>query len=193
MLKLTFVRHAESENNKAGIFAGRTDCNITQEGREKAKNLLKEEEKDFDYIYCSPLKRTIQTLQEIIPNAEPIIDERIIEVSIGEWTGKKKCDVDENLLNLYRIGKYTPPGAETPKQVDKRVCDFVESLFSKYKDNEKILVIAHNGVMKSIKRNFIKNYENIMNKNLEVISVTEKEFEYYLQNKKNVEKTFQID
>ena len=188
MLELTFVRHAESENNKAGIFAGRTDCNITEEGRKKAQKLLKEDNKNFDYIYCSPLKRTIQTLHEIIPNVEPIIDERIIEVSIGEWTGKKKCDVDEKLLSLYRIGKYTPPGAETPKQVDKRVCDFVESLFIKYKDNEKILVIAHNGIMKSIKRNFIKNCENIMNKNLEIISITEKEFEYYLRNKKKIEK-----
>ena len=42
MPKLIFIRHAESEYNKAGIFVGRTDCNITKEGIEQAKKLWKE-------------------------------------------------------------------------------------------------------------------------------------------------------
>ena len=46
MPRLTFVRHAETDFNRAGIFAGRTDCNITQEGFEQAKKLLKDDEKD---------------------------------------------------------------------------------------------------------------------------------------------------
>ena len=54
MPRLTFIRHAETDFNRAGIFEGRTDCNITQEGFEQAKKLLKDDEKDFDYIYCSP-------------------------------------------------------------------------------------------------------------------------------------------
>ena len=56
---LIFIRHAETDYNRAGIFAGRTDCNITNEGLEQSKRLLKDEEKDFDYIYCSPLKRIL--------------------------------------------------------------------------------------------------------------------------------------
>lgn len=185
MPKLTFIRHAESEYNKAGIFVGRTDCNITQEGLEQAKNLLKEEDKQFNEIYCSPLKRAKQTLEAIIPNSNPIIDERIIEASIGEWTGKKKDEMNKDLVDLFRVRKYTPPGAETPKEVDKRVCNFVEDLFHKYQNDEKILIVTHNGVIKSIKRNFIKNYENIMSKNLEIVTIGEKEFEYYLEQKKH--------
>ena len=183
---LTFIRHAETDFNIAGLFAGRIDCNITHEGLEQAKRLLKEEEKDFDYIYCSPLKRTKQTLEAIIPGSIPIIDERIIEISIGEWEGKKKASFDKDLLALFRDGQYNPPGAESTSQVDKRVCDFVESLFATYKNNEKILIVTHNGVMRSIKRNFVKNYSDIMSKNLGSIVLTEDDFKYYKQKwKKN--------
>ena len=66
MLNLMFIRHAETELNRAGIFAGRTDCSITQEGFEQARGVLRDDEKNFDYIYCSPLKRTKQTLDAIL-------------------------------------------------------------------------------------------------------------------------------
>lgn len=183
MPTLKFIRHAETTLNRDGIFGGRTDCDATFEGLEKAKNLLKAEEKNFDFIYISPLKRTRQTLDVILPNSNPIIDARIIEVSLGEWEGKRKSDFDQNLVAMYRVGKYFPLGAETNEEVDKRVCDFVESLFCKY-ITEKILIVTHNGVMKSIKRNFVKDYGNIMSKNLEMITITDTEFEYYLQNKR---------
>lgn len=183
MITLKFIRHAETTLNKSGIFCGRTNCDVTSEGLEKARNLLKDEEKYFDEIYISPLKRTKQTLDIIIPNSNPITDERIIEASLGEWEGKKKSSVNHDLLALYRVGKYTPPGAETPEDVDKRVCSFVESLFCKYHNDEKILIVTHNGVMKSIKRNFVKNYDSIMSRNLETITISDTEFVYYLQNK----------
>ena len=187
MLNLIFIRHAETELNKAGIFTGKIDCNITQEGFEQARRVLKEDEKNFDYIYCSPLKRTKQTLDAILPNSTPIVDERITEICIGEWEGKKKELFDKNLVALFRTGQYTPPGAETTLQVDKRVCDFIENLFNTYKNNERILVVTHNGVMRSIKRNFVKNYNNIMSKNLGYIILTDKDFEYYLEKKRDRE------
>ena len=185
ILNLIFVRHAETTLNKSGIFCGRTDCDVTLEGLKQAKNLLKDNEKDFDFIYISPLKRTRQTLDVILPNSNPIIDERIIEAYLGEWEGKNKSSVDQNLLALYRVGKYTPLGAETPEDVDRRVCSFIKSLFGKYQSNQRILIVTHNGVMKSIKRNFVKDYGNIMSKNLETITITDTEFEYYLQSKKS--------
>lgn len=189
MLNLMFIRHAQTELNKEGIFAGRTDCSITKEGFEQAKEVLKDTEKNFDYIYCSPLKRTKQTLDAILPNSTPIIDERIIEISIGEWEGKKKVSLDKNLLALYRAGQYTPPGAETTSQVDRRVCEFIESLFNKYKNNERILIVTHNGVMRSIKRNFVKEYDNIMSENLGHILLTDENYKYYLEKIKDKENT----
>ena len=47
---LIFIRHAETNFNRNGIFAGRIDCNITKDGFEKAKELFRKEQKQFDYI-----------------------------------------------------------------------------------------------------------------------------------------------
>ena len=79
MLNLMFIRHAQTELNKEGIFAGRTDCSITKEAYEEAREVFKDIEKNFDYIYCFPLKRTKQTLDAILPNSTPIIDERTMK------------------------------------------------------------------------------------------------------------------
>ena len=153
-------------------------------GDEKAKELFRKEQKQFDYIYCSPLKRTKQTLEAIIPGSVPIVDERIIEISIGEWEGKKKDTFDRKILELFRNGKYTPPKAETILQIDTRVCSFIETLFNTYKNDERILIVTHNGVMRSIKRNFIENFDDIMSKNLGIIKLEDKNYRYYLENKK---------
>lgn len=180
---LTIIRHAETECNIAGIFAGRIDCDITRKGFEEASKLLSEKEKDFDYIFISPLKRAKQTLDAMLHGSIPIVDKRLIAMSIGEWEGKKKNSFNKDLVYSYRLGKYTPLGAETISQVDERVCDFIESIFNNYNKNDKILIITHSTVMRSIKRNFVRNCENIILKNLEKIILTEDDFIYFLQNK----------
>ena len=78
MPQIVFMRHAKTTLNKEGRFAGRTDCDTTVEGLQDAKEGFGFKEGDFDYYYCSPLKRTKQTLEAVIPGQEPIIDERII-------------------------------------------------------------------------------------------------------------------
>lgn len=180
MTKIVFIRHAESEYNRDGIWAGRADCNLTEKGIEAAKELGKSLNNNFDVIYCSPLKRTKQTLNVIFPEAKPIYDERITEISIGEWENQKKDLFDARLRELFRKGLYTPPGAESHQNVDKRVSDFIEELFEKYHNNERILVVTHNGVIRSIKRNFFEPSQNIMSTNLGMISLDDSNYEYYV-------------
>ena len=85
MTKIVFIRHAESEYNRDGIGAGRADCNLTEDAKELGKSL----NNNFDVIYCSSLKRARQTLNAIFPGTEPICDERITEISIGEWENQR--------------------------------------------------------------------------------------------------------
>lgn len=178
MPEITIVRHAQTEYNKAGIFAGRTDCNITKEGKELAKEVFKKGE-TFDVIYCSQLKRTHQTLEAMLPGSKYIIDKRIVEIDLGDWEGKEKNSFPEDLIKKYRSGEYRPPNAESIEKVDKRVCEFFEYLFEKYQGDEKILVVTHNGVMRAIKRNFKNDFSTDGSKNLDKIILTSKDFEEY--------------
>lgn len=67
MLKIYIVRHWETEENKLKIFQWHMPWNLTLEWIEQAQKIWKRlEDIKFDAIYCSPLKRTRDTLAEII-------------------------------------------------------------------------------------------------------------------------------
>ena len=64
-MKLVLLRHGESEWNKLNLFTGWTDVDLTEKGREEAREagrLLKQSGFDFDICYTSYLKRAIHTL-----------------------------------------------------------------------------------------------------------------------------------
>lgn len=172
---VTFIRHAESEYNKKGIFCGRIDCNITEEGIENAKKCALTKEY-FDIYYCSPQRRTKQTLQAMFPEAIPIEDERLLTMHLGEWEGRDKTKINKQLVQLYRDGKYMPISGESIIEIDRRVCEFINEIFCKYTKNERILVVTSNGVIRSIKRNFIKEDFNINTDNLGYIVLTDKQY-----------------
>ncbi len=65
MYKLVLMRHGESQWNLENRFTGWTDVDLTEAGREQARQaaqLLKQEGYDFDVAFTSVLKRAIRTL-----------------------------------------------------------------------------------------------------------------------------------
>ena len=64
-MKLVLIRHGESEWNKANLFTGWTDVELSEKGQEEAKEAgrtLKAAGYDFDVCFTSYLKRAIHTL-----------------------------------------------------------------------------------------------------------------------------------
>lgn len=135
--------------------------------------MSKELTENFDYYYCSPLTRTHQTLKAIKGDVEFIIDERITEVSSGDWQGKLKTELPEVEYDLYKKGQLNPPNGESLEDVDKRIKSFLEDMFSKYKSDEKILVVRHNAFMRNLKRMFIDKDKVGEPKNLEIFMVND--------------------
>ena len=65
MHKLVLIRHGESDWNRENRFTGWTDVDLSDKGREEARQagrLLKEQGFVFDQAYVSVLKRAIRTL-----------------------------------------------------------------------------------------------------------------------------------
>ena len=64
MVKLVFARHGQSEWNKANLFTGWADVDLTEEGTKQATEagkLIKEAGIEFDVAFTSVLKRAIKT------------------------------------------------------------------------------------------------------------------------------------
>ncbi|HNW68096.1 MAG TPA: 2,3-diphosphoglycerate-dependent phosphoglycerate mutase [Bacteroidales bacterium] len=69
MHRLVLIRHGESEWNKANLFTGWTDVDLSAKGLQEAQeagNKLKEAGFCFDYAYTSFLKRAIKTLNIVL-------------------------------------------------------------------------------------------------------------------------------
>ncbi len=69
MKKLVLIRHGESEWNKENRFTGWTDVELSQKGREEARQagqLLKNQGYSFDKAYTSVLKRANHTLDGVL-------------------------------------------------------------------------------------------------------------------------------
>src|SRR6187455_1551120 len=65
MLRLVLLRHGESTWNKENRFTGWTDVDLSDKGREEAREagrLMAAEKYEFDVAYTSVLKRAIRTL-----------------------------------------------------------------------------------------------------------------------------------
>lgn len=164
---ITFMRHGETDYNKSNLFCGISDCSITDSAKVSATK-LKETLPKFDYYYCSPLKRTQETLQAIFPSTLPIIDDRITEICLGCWEGLSKTSVAQSLRNKFKEGTFSPNGAESNENVEKRIKEFLNHLSTTYICDEKILVVTHNGVLRTLSR--LLNINQI-NNNLEYFTI----------------------
>ena len=168
MKQIIFLRHAETKINKEGRFCGAIDTDITEEGRKQAEKMQETfKEYHFDAIYCSPLKRTKQTLEAIFPNRKFIKEDGFTEISLGDWEGKNKETVVQSLRKDFQKGIYTPPHGEKHEDVEARVKETIERIFTTYPDDSLILVCTSNGIMRTIKRIYGIKTEKMMSGNLE--------------------------
>ena len=122
MTKLVLVRHGESEWNKLNLFTGWTDVELSEKGREEAKNagkLLKQEGYDFDICYTSYLKGAIHTLNGILDEMDrawlPVIKTwKLNERHYGDLQGQNKAEAaakfgDEQVKIWRRSFDVKPP------------------------------------------------------------------------------------
>lgn len=170
MKQIIFLRHAETKMNKEGRFCGIIDTDVTEEGRKQAEKMRETfKEYHFDAMYCSPLKRTKQTLEAIFPNQEFIKEKGFTEISLGDWEGLKKEKVNQKRRKAFQQGEYAPPHGERHEEVESRVKKSVERIFATYPDGAVILVCTSNGIMRTIKRMYNMQTKDIMSKNLEYV------------------------
>lgn len=123
MHKIVLVRHGESEWNKANLFTGWTDVDLTGAGIEEAKEAgrtLLKEGYNFNVVYTSLLKRAIRSanflLDEMNLSWLPVIRSwRLNERHYGALQGLDKAETaakyGEDQVLIWRRSYSTPPPA----------------------------------------------------------------------------------
>ncbi len=154
-----FIRHGEISSNKAKIYSGRSDEELTETGckqvREASRGLVAI---DIDAIYCSPLIRTRQTAEIVVDElgwTVPIkIDESFNELKMGPWEGMAESEVEKQYPEEWAIWNKTPAnlaleGRETLTQLQDRVIDGIKNI-SRFQSYKNILVVTHVAIIRVI-------------------------------------------
>lgn len=126
MTKLVLIRHGQSLWNKANLFTGWKDVDLTDHGvveaREAGKRLLAAGF-DFDICYTSVLTRAIKTLNLVLEEMDrlwlPVCkDWRLNERHYGALQGLNKAETaekyGEDQVHIWRRSYDTPPPALEP-------------------------------------------------------------------------------
>ena len=165
MAKIFLFRHAQTTDNKEGIFSGRRDPDLTPEGIEEAKKIrdvLKNEK--VTKAYTSPLIRSKHTLEIVLEPHERtelvVADPRLRERDYGDLTGKSKeqtAKLYPKEYPLWHRGYDTPPpGGESLKEVEERVLDFLKELIANVWQNDVIFICASGNSLRPIRKYFEK-------------------------------------
>src|SRR5436189_2567549 len=121
MHKLVLLRHGESTWNKENRFTGWKDVDLSDRGREEAKEagrLLREGNYVFDIAYVSVLKRAIRTLNIALDELDllwiPVIKHwRLNERHYGALQGLNKAETaaqhGEDQVKIWRRSYDIPP------------------------------------------------------------------------------------
>jgi 2,3-bisphosphoglycerate-dependent phosphoglycerate mutase len=126
MTKLVLVRHGESTWNKENRFTGWTDVDLSEKGRQEAKEagqVLKADGYTFDVAYTSVLKRAIRTLWTVLDEMDlmwiPVYRSwRLNERHYGALQGLNKAETAEKFgeaqVKIWRRSYDVPPPVLTP-------------------------------------------------------------------------------
>lgn len=158
-MRVTLIRHAESIYNKKRLLQGQIDCSLSQKGLSDTKKKSKDFPTDFEICFCSPLKRTKQTAEILVPYLKKNYDKRIMERGLGDWENTSNTDEKQFLLH----NKIVPPNGETREEFDSRILEFLEMIKNNY-NNKKVLIITHGGVIYAMYRILglkVKTIENL--------------------------------
>lgn len=118
---LVLLRHGESVWNKENLFTGWTDVELSETGKEEARQagrLLKEGGYDFDVCYTSYLKRAIDTLNLTLEEMDrewlPVLKTwKLNERHYGALQGLNKSETaeryGEDQVKIWRRSFDVPP------------------------------------------------------------------------------------
>lgn len=104
MSKIFLVRHGQDTDNAVGILNGRRDTELTELGREQARQVAEKLRDNGVQIICaSPLKRAYETariIAEALKVDEVIVDKHLIERDFGILSGKPVSDIPKHTSKI---------------------------------------------------------------------------------------------
>jgi broad specificity phosphatase PhoE len=153
--RVFMVRHGATVLSVEDRFAGVTDVELSDEGREQTRRLAERlSHEKISAVYASPLGRTVETARILAaPHTLKVQTcDGFREISHGHWEGMKRRDVEEKFpqeMAEWEKDPYTfaPAGAESGLAVTARALPALIDLVRKH-PGENILIVSHKATIR---------------------------------------------
>lgn len=161
-MKVYLVRHGETDANKNDIMQGCSqNLDLNQNGiRQATKLKSKLKIISFDACFTSPLLRAWSTAIILVGDRVEIQeDQRLVERYLGTFEGKHK--------DLYSVEKYWDYNlnskeceVEAIREIFKRCESFINDLQTNYPQNNTILIVAHDAIIRCLHHILLNSNRN---------------------------------
>ncbi len=139
-VKITYFVHGTTTDNEKGISSGWKNIGLSKLGIKQSKELPKRINKKFDAVFCSDLKRAVESAElSFGVKCKIIKDKRLRECNYGKFNGASSKIVEP--LQEKSINKRFPNG-ESYEDVKERILDFLEFLKRNY-SGKSVAIVAH--------------------------------------------------
>ncbi|HLC99431.1 MAG: hypothetical protein A3D65_01165 [Candidatus Lloydbacteria bacterium RIFCSPHIGHO2_02_FULL_50_13] len=140
-INITYFVHGTTADNEKNISSGWFDAELSEVGKKQSITLRDHtKNKKFDVVFCSDLKRAIESAKLTWGGVYSIIpDSRLRECNYGQYNAQSSGVVEP--MQEKMITKKFPKG-ESYEDVKKRIADFLEFLKKNY-DGKNIAIVAH--------------------------------------------------
>lgn len=143
MIDICFELHAQTHHNAAGLASGHYDVALTDEGREHARTVRRQQYagEQFDVAFTSDTQRAYDTGCLIFADRNiPIVqDARLRECDYGDFEGRPRPEMEAARMSAIR---QPFPNGESYEQVASRMHSFLADLAAAY-EGQRVMLIGH--------------------------------------------------
>jgi broad specificity phosphatase PhoE len=153
--RIFMVRHGATVMSAEDRFAGATDVELSEEGREQTRRLAERLSREkIAAVYASPMGRTVETARILAAPHDLEVQTRdgFREISHGHWEEMTRREVEEKFPNEmaeWEKDPYTfaPVGGESGLAVTARALPALIDLVREH-PGENILVVSHKATIR---------------------------------------------
>lgn len=150
-MDIFLLRHGLSTSNEMRLVCGAADYPLSETGKIQSEHVCSHlNQYRFSKIYASPLKRALQTIENLERQVEISIEPELIELDTGEVS---HIGVDELWSSepRYRYQGLNPdlhyPGGESLNDMLGRIGLWYDRCSNEWKQDEVVLIAGHEGTV----------------------------------------------
>lgn len=155
--RLYLIRHGATDLSSEDRFSGGTDVDLSTTGRWQAERLAERLADDnLSAIYCSPMKRTVETASIIARSAglQVILRDALREIHHGRWETMRRAEVERLFPEEYTAWQsdpftFAPLGGESGLSVMARALPVVREIVVSHED-ENVALVSHKATIRLI-------------------------------------------